>query len=105
MRPNLAFLLLCSSLLPLANGQDWPNWRGPNWDGSSSVEALPASFSLEEGIAWSLDLPGPGASTPVIVGDRIFLTSVQPEEGKLLDMKSKKMLKKQKQKQKQTKLI
>ena len=84
MRPNLAFLLLCSSLLPLANGQDWPNWRGPNWDGSSSVEALPASFSLEEGIAWSLDLPGPGASTPVIVGDRIFLTSVQPEEGKLL---------------------
>ncbi len=55
--------------------ENWPQWRGPNHDGVSSETGVPTRWSLEENLAWKLPLPGMGGSTPVIWGDRIFLTS------------------------------
>jgi len=54
---------------------DWPRFRGPNGSGisSDSVE-LPITWSPAENISWKLRLPGPGASSPIVVGDRIFVT-------------------------------
>ncbi|HSI36888.1 MAG TPA: PQQ-binding-like beta-propeller repeat protein [Tepidisphaeraceae bacterium] len=53
---------------------DWPQFRGPGAQGASAEKGLPVTWSQAENVAWKVDLPGPGSSTPVIVGKRIFLT-------------------------------
>ena len=51
---------------------DWPDWRGPNHDGTSAEKALPEKWSLNgENLAWKA--PYGGCSTPVILGDRLYL--------------------------------
>lgn len=83
MKIHVSLLLfLCAP----AVAQDWPNWRGPNHDGSSEVTGLPKVIDGEEGIRWRVSLPGTGASTPVIVGERLFLTAVDPELDALVAM-------------------
>ncbi len=53
---------------------DWPTFRGPTGQGISEATGLPLRWSQEENIAWKTPLPGPGASSPVVFGDRIYLT-------------------------------
>ena len=65
---------------------DWPQWRGPNFDGSSPETGLPATWSRSEGIAWSVPLPGPGDATPIVCGDRVFVSSTDTGSGALLGM-------------------
>lgn len=75
---------LFSCLLPVlagfamtADGSDWPHWRGPNFDGSApDGESYPAKFSKTENVKWVATLPGTGASTPIVIGDSVFVTSV-----------------------------
>ncbi|MEM7200909.1 MAG: PQQ-binding-like beta-propeller repeat protein [Planctomycetota bacterium] len=62
-----------------ATAQDWPHWRGPHYDGSTTASDLPLEFDQERGVRWRAALPGPAASTPIVVGDRIYLTSVDDE--------------------------
>ena len=51
---------------------DWPDWRGPNRDGTSSEKGLPEKWSLKgENLAWKA--PYGGRSTPIILGDRLYL--------------------------------
>jgi len=57
---------------------DWPQWRGPFFNGSSPETGLPADWSTTNKIAWSTALPGPSSATPVVWGDRIFLTATHP---------------------------
>ncbi len=64
-------LLISSSLLQAA---DWPQWRGPAFNGSTDETELPEQWSRTENVAWSVALPGVAASTPVIWQDRILLT-------------------------------
>lgn len=68
---------MLSSLILLLVAQadsDWPGWRGPHADGQSTEKGLPQKWSAES-VAWKTPLPGSGQSSPVIRGDRIFLTS------------------------------
>lgn len=58
---------------------DWPQWRGPLLNGSSSERNLPVRFSKTENVQWAADLPGPSAATPIIWGDRVFVSSVDPK--------------------------
>ncbi len=58
-----------------AAAQQWPQWRGPNGLGISVETGVPTSWSSDDGIAWRAPLEGLGTSTPVVWGDRIFLTS------------------------------
>jgi outer membrane protein assembly factor BamB len=71
--------LLAASLLVLslaaARADNWPQWRGPTLDGISTETGLPTEWSATSNVAWKLPLPGRGGSTPVVWGDRIFLTS------------------------------
>ena len=59
----------------VASAADWPQWRGPNFDGSSPEKNLPVKWSKTENIAWTLPLPGPGAGTPVISGNYVFVST------------------------------
>jgi outer membrane protein assembly factor BamB len=63
----------------LAVAEDWPGWRGPRGDGTSAESGLPIRWSATENVRWKVPVPGSGHSSPVIVGDRIFLTSCRPE--------------------------
>jgi outer membrane protein assembly factor BamB len=67
------FVILCCLTAPL-HAADWPRFRGPNGDGSSPERAVPERWGPEESIAWKVELPGPGASSPVVLGKRVFLT-------------------------------
>lgn len=67
-----ATALLFSSAAPL---QNWPQWRGPDANGVSPETGLPLRWGPAENIAWKVRLPGRGMSTPIIWGDRIFVTS------------------------------
>jgi outer membrane protein assembly factor BamB len=53
---------------------NWPRWRGPQQDGHSADTNLPVKWT-NENVVWKTTLPGSGQSSPVIWGDRIFLTS------------------------------
>jgi outer membrane protein assembly factor BamB len=70
-----AALLLQASLL--AAPGDWPAWRGPNHDGMARGDA-PLRWSDTEHITWKAAIPGKGHSSPVVWGDRIFLTTAVP---------------------------
>lgn len=54
---------------------DWTRFRGPDAEGTSPDSGAPASWSAEENVAWKTALPGFGASSPITLGDKIFLTS------------------------------
>lgn len=54
---------------------DWPQWRGPNANNVADGRTLPIRWSQTENIRWSAELPGWGTSSPVVFGDRVFVTS------------------------------
>src|SRR5882762_10470864 len=72
------FMAISSS----ARAENWPQWRGPAFNGSSTEKNLPESLD-EKGALWSIELPGRGASTPIVWGERIFLTT-QGKDRKLV---------------------
>ena len=78
-------LLLVLVLVPAlgAAGDNWPQWRGPNLDGTSSVSGLPVTWSTTENVVWRTKLPSWAAATPIIWGDTVFVTSA--EEGSSLN--------------------
>jgi outer membrane protein assembly factor BamB len=55
--------------------EDWPQWRGPRYDGVSRESGLPTEWSDSQNVVWKVQLPGIGSATPVVWGNRIFLTS------------------------------
>ena len=77
--------LICASILNLLItpnfAADWPCWRGPDGLGVSPETNLPVAWSKERNIAWKLVLPGKGASSPVVVGDRVYLTTQSQDTG------------------------
>ncbi len=72
-------LSLTSATLPAA---DWPEFRGPDAQGHSDATNLPLTWSPTSHIAWKTAVAGVGWSSPVVVGDRIFLTSAVSLSGK-----------------------
>ena len=74
---SLAFC--CSSVF----ADNWPSWRGPTGNGLCAEKNLPTEWSPSQNVAWKRPLPGPAGSTPVVWGERVFLTSVN-DAGELL---------------------
>jgi outer membrane protein assembly factor BamB len=64
-------------ITPLVHADDWMQWRGPTNDGICTEKGLPTTWSTTKNVAWKLDLPGKGSSTPIILGKQIFLTAVE----------------------------
>ncbi|MEZ5402925.1 MAG: PQQ-binding-like beta-propeller repeat protein [Bryobacteraceae bacterium] len=67
------FMLFLTAALALAS--DWPQWRGPTADGISSDDGVPTRWSKSENVVWKAPLPGLGTSTPIVLGNRVFVTS------------------------------
>ncbi len=63
--------------------ENWPSWRGINENGASASDA-PTSFSNEHNLAWKVELPGRGCSTPAVWGKRIFVTSAIDQQDGIL---------------------
>ncbi len=75
-------VFLMAAFASAADAPDgWPRWRGPNDDGMARGDA-PLQWSDRENVAWKVEVPGRGNSSPVVWGDRIFLTTAVPT-GKL----------------------
>jgi len=72
-------LFLCTPVL----GGDWPQFRGPTGQGQSDEKGLPLTWSETKNVRWKVAIPGKGWSSPVIQGDRIWLTTAT-EDGKSL---------------------
>lgn len=69
----LSLLLLLATLPAFA--AEWPQWRGPDGSGHISGSGYPTTWSEDENVAWKIELPGEGHSSPVIAGDEIWLTT------------------------------
>ena len=70
----LALPLLLAA--PILAADNWPSWRGAHLDGVSRESGpFPIQWSANDNIAWKTEIPGIGHSSPIIWGDRIFLTS------------------------------
>jgi outer membrane protein assembly factor BamB len=68
--------------LPALAGDDWPQFRGPGGSAISAEKQLPSEWSADKNIAWKTKLPGYGWSSPVIWGDKVFLTTAYSEKQK-----------------------
>src|SRR5262245_66423209 len=69
-----AFCLLLLFAPCAAARADWRQFRGPTGQGVSKEKGLPVQWSADSNIAWKVKLPGAGASSPIILGKRIFIT-------------------------------
>ncbi len=76
-RIALAITTCLASSAPGASPQDWPSFRGTDASGVADAAAPPVSWDLGAGrnIAWTAPIPGSGHSSPIVWGDRVFLTS------------------------------
>ena len=77
LRKVFLTLIYCFIFISLSFA-NWPNWRGPNFDGSATGNfKYPTVFSPQLAVRWSHELEGPSASTPVVMNDRVFLSGTR----------------------------
>lgn len=74
-RASLAVLLLAGSAMDGA-AENWAQWRGPGGQGVSTETGVPTEWAPVRNILWKTELPGGGHSSPIVWGDRIFVTAV-----------------------------
>ncbi len=84
MRAYFPDILLPASVVAVAFGMafsyggervGWPNWRGPLYSGAASDANPPIEWSEQKNVRWKTQLAGTGHSSPVVVGDRVFVTT------------------------------
>src|SRR5258706_15130886 len=79
----LASWLLGSLAFTLpSQAEDWPQWRGPRADGTSTETPVPTHWSTTDNVKWKVPLPGKGHGSPIVVGDRIFLNTALEQSNK-----------------------
>jgi outer membrane protein assembly factor BamB len=93
--PSFTLALLVAYVSPL-RAENWPGWRGPRGDGTSGETSISLRWNEKENIAWKVEIPGKGHSSPVIWEDRIFVTSCLEDQQKrvllCLDRKTGKVI-------------
>lgn len=73
-------LTISQALAAEATPDNWANWRGPNFNGTSLSAKPPTSWSEEENIKWKVPIAGSGSSSPIIWGEKLFLLTAVPQE-------------------------
>jgi hypothetical protein len=64
-----------ATLVTTSLAENWSQWRGPSFNGSTTENNLPTEFSKTKNVKWVTELPGPSAATPIIWEDRVFVSS------------------------------
>ncbi len=78
-----ALLALLSATAPAT--ADWPAWRGPRGDGTSTEPDVPVEWSATRNVAWKTPLPGRGHASPIVSGDRVFVaTAIEESQARCL---------------------
>jgi outer membrane protein assembly factor BamB len=76
---NWKLILLAGSaitfLVSARGNENWPQWRGPEGNGTSDSVNLPGDWSTNKNIVWKAELPSWSGATPIVWGDRVFVTS------------------------------
>ncbi|MEX2303974.1 MAG: PQQ-binding-like beta-propeller repeat protein [Bryobacterales bacterium] len=75
---GLLVLLVVLATVP-GFAADWTQFRGPNGSGVSDTTGLPAEFGPGKNVVWKTEIPA-GHSSPVLAGDRIFVTAIENDE-------------------------
>jgi outer membrane protein assembly factor BamB len=75
MRNFRLALILILGLTFTVYSENWPNWRGPSSTGVTAETGLPVTWSETENVAWKSAIRGYGISSPIVWGDRVFVTS------------------------------
>ncbi len=84
-RPLFILTVALGIFSPISAIADWPQFRGPLGNGTAEgSDRLPTALDAERHIAWSTALPGRGLSSPVVAGDRIFVTAASGAEQQIL---------------------
>ena len=79
----VATLMACTAWLPAKAANEWPQFRGPNGDGISFAKGLPVAPSEDSGVRWKTEVHGKAWSSPVVSGDRIWLTTATEDGSEL----------------------
>ncbi len=84
LRPlRILTALILFGFIRLGSAQEWTRFRGPNGTGISQAKTIPTVWT-EKDINWRIALPGAGHSSPVLWGDRVFLTTADETNGQLI---------------------
>jgi outer membrane protein assembly factor BamB len=75
-----AIISLCSSIAVQSNAQEWTRFRGPNGTGINHAKTIPTKIS-DADVNWKFELPGSGHSSPVLWGERLFITCTGDKTG------------------------
>jgi outer membrane protein assembly factor BamB len=76
MRKEALFtLLILTASTGVQAGENWPRFRGPTGQGRSGETDVPLTWTAETGVAWKTSIPGEGWSSPIVWGDRVFVTT------------------------------
>src|SRR5690349_22330444 len=81
-----ATVLIVSVLLgaTLVRAENWPQWRGPHFDGTSKATGLPDKIGPDQNLVWKSLLPGPSNGTPIVWDDAVFVSALDSGSKKLL---------------------
>jgi hypothetical protein len=71
-------------LTTTARAENWPQWRGPDFNGSTTERGLPTQWSKTENVAWATPLPGYSSATPVVWEETVFVSSPDEQKNLLL---------------------
>jgi outer membrane protein assembly factor BamB len=71
---SVGFLVYALLLGAITKGDDWPRFRGADGWATAASAAIPTRWSEQENLLWKTPLPGPGASSPIVCGDRVYAT-------------------------------
>jgi outer membrane protein assembly factor BamB len=79
MKPGLLLLVMTTAVMA-ADTLNWPQFRGAASDGIAEGETVPETWSETENVVWRTRVPGWGWSSPIVWGDRIFVTAAIGEK-------------------------
>jgi outer membrane protein assembly factor BamB len=75
MKKTIFSLLALLASTAFASAENWPAWRGPQLDGSSSEKNVPTVWSPNQNIVWKTRIEGYGHASPIVWNDRVFTVS------------------------------
>src|SRR5262245_42035546 len=76
----LVVVAVCSLTLSTARAENWPQFRGTGGTGVTSEAKLPIEWSTDKNVRWKVEVPGVAWSSPIVWGDKLFVTTAVTEK-------------------------